>query len=132
MKTEDTFHLFTFVLTYVRDIILLSTFTGLKTSSLLCRSELTCNIIHHFFFIARPGCLKTHFSSASPLKNILLLCRPGPLEKSPLICWPVWKIASHLPAHWKNHLLSAGLGRAAYGPQSRLGPVQTSNRYTQK
>ena len=102
MKTEDTF---TSVVAYVRySTSLLTADASLKTSSLLCQPGLTRNIICLPFFVAGPGCWKTHFSSAGPLR---------------------WKKYFPFagPARWNYHLSCAG---ARYGPRARPRPGQTS------
>ena len=61
-----------------------------------------------------PARWKTYFFLASPARPVgkitsHLRARPGPLEKSLLICRPVRKIASHLP------------DQARYGPRASPG-----------
>ena len=69
------------------------------------------------FFIAQP----------SPLENMFLLCRPGPLKK-PFIGQVRWKNLHSFadPALLKNHFSSG-----AYGPWGRPRPLQTSTLYTE-
>ena len=97
--------------------------TGLKTSSLVCRPGLTCNIVHLLFFLPGPAIGK---------RISLLPARPiGKFSSLP--AWSVGKLTSHLPvqpflleksphicrpslSHWKNHF-------SFVDPQLR--PVQT-------
>ena len=74
-----------------------------KTSSLFCQPRLTHKFVYLPFF-----CNQTW-----PFKKLISLFA-GPLEKSPLMCWPVGKIIPHLPAQpvrkITSHRTGLGLG----------------------
>ena len=110
LYTYENIH--TFVVACVRFIIILF-FTGLKTSSLFCRPELTSKYyspsfflppppVENLFLFCQPGptCWKTHFSFANPIPPIRKIT-------SHLLSRPVSKINSHLAARARVQAFNA-------------------------